>query len=134
MSEVATLTDEERMVNLGKEIELKKLGKVVVKELSLDDIVHLIPALKEVFSQITSEDEDEDEFITKILTSSSILEAVKSIAAACTSHPTSDFNEMGLKDWFLLVATIKEVIDFEEMKELFFRIVPREKLSEKMKQ
>ena len=53
---------------------------------------------------------------------------IENIASACTGLPTKELKELGVSDWLRIIAAIKEVIVWEEIKELFFQVVPKEAL------
>lgn len=129
------MNDTERILNIGKPITLSGIsGEVRVKELSLENTMELVSELGDLYSIVASERDpmeslDENSgllILTAMLKKPGTLHAVKKIASACTELAPEEFSDLGLKDWMLLVATIKEVIDWEELKNLFFQIVPQE--------
>lgn len=128
MSTVETkkTNDIERMANIGKRIELKYLGSVVVKEPSLEKIIKVIAELKILLDEVNKKTSDEQDFIYKALSNPSMMQSLKVFASICTDRGVSDFNDLPVSDWLRLVAAIKEVVVWEEITELFFQIVPRE--------
>jgi len=125
MSEVkqAVLSNAERMLNVGVEIELKKLGKVTVKELSLEQVIKLASSVKLLMDEL-SKIENKDTAIFSLLESPSVFAAIQDIASATTGKDRDLFKDMGMSDWLKLIKAFKDVMDWEELQELFFQIVP----------
>jgi len=124
------LTESERMLNLGIPVTLKKLGKVQVKELSLEDTIVLARELSIVFSAIDMDLEGLPsekkglEWFMRVLSDPLTQQALRSVIAASTERDSDDYVNMGVSDWLKVFAALKSVVDWEEMKELFFQIVP----------
>ena len=128
--EVQELTESERMLNLGIPVTLKKLGKVQVKELSLEDTIVLARELSIVFSALDMDIEGLPsekkglEWFMRLLSDPLTHQALRSVIAASTERDSEDYVNMGVSDWLKVFAALKSVVDWEEMKELFFQIVP----------
>jgi len=119
------MTDIDRMLNTGKKVTLKYLGEVTVKELSLESVLRLAGELRLILAEFEGAPEGR-EFILDLLSNPRTITALKTIAAACTGLEVSSLDNLGVTDWLRLIAAFKEVIDWEELKELFFTIVPKE--------
>lgn len=119
------LSDTQRMVNVGLDIELKKLGTVNVRELSLESIIKLAEPVKQIVDEFSKSDGDGN-IVMLLAGSPSLIIALKKVAASATDKTEEDFRDMGIKDWLKLVQAFKEVMDMEEISELFFSIVPKD--------
>jgi len=121
----------ERFAHLGVDITLKKIGDVTVRELTLENTIALAKELSIVFSKIdidlTSTSERRGfEWIMSLLGDPISQQAIRHVAAASTGRKAADFVDMGLTDWFKVMDAFKSAMDWEEMRELFFRLVPPE--------
>lgn len=130
-------TYQERAANQGVEITLKRLGKVVVRELTLENTIRLARELSVVFSKIdinlTAPGERKGfEWMMSLLGDEHSLEAIRSVAAATTEKSPKDFENLGLNDWLKMLGAFKVVMDWEELKDLFFQVVPPELLKNLM--
>ena len=125
-----------RILNLGTEIELKKLGVVTVRELCLEDVLKLSKEISEILDAIATtassssgtSDEDGMAFIVTLLQSDATSNAIRILAAATTNKKPRDFERMGLADWLRWANAFKDVADWEELRELFTHLVPSEVL------
>ena len=54
----------------------------------------------------------------------SFLSALKKVVGASINRPSDELTKMCIKDWLKLVVALKTVMDWEEIKDLFFQIVP----------
>jgi hypothetical protein len=122
------------MLNLGKTVTLSGIGEITVRELSLESIVKLGPSLIVVLQAVTgvsstgsrktAKVDDGFEFLLKAIQEPALLEAVKEVAAASSNRQAREFDSMGLTDWLKWAEAFKSVTNWEELKELFTRLVP----------
>ena len=126
-SVIVAPTESERMLNLGVTVELKSLGRAQVKELTLEDTIALARELSVVFGSIDTklvEGERGLEWFMSLLSDPLTQQALRSLVAASTNREPDDFINLGISDWLKLLAAFKTVVDWDEMKELFFQIIP----------
>lgn len=144
-------TDAERMVNAGKEIELKCLvtednpkGTTRVRELTLENVLTLASDLAVVLDTVQLSDfqpkgEDTDkgedakeagraglEWVAALLRQEATLGALRKIAAATTGAKPEQFDEAGVTDWLRWATAMQEVVDWEELIELFTGLLPKD--------
>lgn len=129
---MAERTPTDRFLNTGIPVQTKKLGEVEVRELPLESLLivleDVVALLNSELPSITAGVDNPAELI-KVLANERTLKAVKKIMAHSTDQPVENFDKMGTTDWLRLIAAMKQVMNWQEMKELFFQIVPREVLS-----
>lgn len=124
-------SDAQRLINSGQRIELKKLGHVDVCELCLEDVLLLSQELGIVLNSLqTSGSDDGIEVIIHLLKQEATAMAVRKLAAATIGKAPEDFERMPLTDWLRWANAFKEVSDWEELRELFTQLVPREIVEE----
>jgi len=119
------MTDTERMLNIGEEIEVKQLGKVVIRELSLEQTVQCLLEIQALFQEFQKNRVD----LILILQKPEMLSFVQTIAHHSTGLPREKFSNLPISAWLKLVAAFKRVIDWEEIQETFFQILPRDTLT-----
>lgn len=115
--------DIKRMLNVGQDVELS-FGKFKVKELSVFDLISTMSEGLEVFVGLAGlEDASEMDIIRIIVSDKKMQEQIcKIIALCCQSNDYELFQSMTTSDLLKVVRTIKDVIDFEEIKETFFEL------------
>lgn len=121
----------QRILNSGKEIELKKLGTVTVRELCLEDILQLSQELADILGAMQSGPADSTDgmgTIVAMLQTPATARAIRLVASATTELKPADFERMGVADWLKWATAFKEVADWEELRELFMLLVPKEAL------
>jgi hypothetical protein len=146
------MTEAERMVNAGLEIELKCLateenpkGATRVRELTLEHVLTLASDLAVVLEHVQisdlqtaaakGEDTDQEEdpkakgkagleWLAKVLQQPHTLGALRKIAAATTGAKPAQFEEAGITDWVRWAAAMRKVVDWEELQELFTGLLP----------
>jgi len=132
-----------RMANMGIEIETKQLGTLTVRELALEsiinlggDLVQLMQSLyvdKEIEEGVDLNPEEGLGFIQSLLKNPLFLKVTQKAAAVSCDRKPEEFEGLGLSDWLKWVKAFKTVTDWTEIKDLFFEIVPAEKLKESLK-
>ena len=121
--------DGTRLLNVGVAVTLKKLGNVQVKELTLENIILLSKDILKILtsmSETTSGSKDGISWVLFLLENPDTVEAVKKVAAASSGVGADHFTNMGISDWLKLITAFKQVTDWEEIKELFFQLLPME--------
>lgn len=141
------LSESQRMVNFGIEIQLKHLSgaTVRVRELSLENVVLLASELvqiissldlKKTLSTVASVGNDTEAakkdgfaFLATLLREPNLVVAVQSVAAASISDETRRYSGlelkgMGVADWMKWMTAFKKVTDWEEMRGLFLELLP----------
>ena len=121
--------DLRRIINSGKEITLKKIGDVTVRELALEDVLKLSQELVEVLEAIQGDGvsgaTDGMGVIVSLMKTPATSRALRVVAAATTEQKPADFEKMGVADWLKWANAFKEVADWEELRELFIQLVPK---------
>ena len=115
--------DIKRLLNVGKEVELS-FGTFTVRELDVFALISVVSEGLEAFVNISSgEGASELDIIRSIGRDKEFQKQVaKILALFCGSDDYSLFEKPSVKDFCLLVKTIKEVVDFAEIKEAFFEL------------
>jgi len=120
-----TKEDTSRILNSGKDITLKACGDITIKEPTLEQTLRILNDLVSISGKFTNEsDIDENTFLRSLLIDSEVRSEVERIASACCDIPIKTLKTLGISDWMRIIAGIKEVIDWEDLKELFFQVVP----------
>jgi len=112
-----------RLLNLGKEVELS-FGKFTVKELSVLDLIStLADGLDHFMAVLDAEVASELDLIKLVVSDSEIQhQFCKLVAMSCQSSDIELFKQMKTSDLLKVIRAVKEVIDFEEIKETFFEL------------
>jgi len=115
----------ERTLNIGLEVETATFGTVRVKELCLEQIVDLLSDIAKVFEVLPADAEvgNNAAWLIQLVKDEAFLSALKKVVGASINRPAADLTEMNIKDWLKLVVALKTVMDWEEIKDLFFQIV-----------
>jgi hypothetical protein len=121
------LSTAERTINSGLEIELKSMGVVRVREVSFEKLILFGRDAQNVLEKLNLSDKDMEGagWLLKILADSDAQHALRGIMESSTGREADEFKEMGIKDWLLLVSAMKKVHDWDEIKTLFFQLVPQ---------
>jgi hypothetical protein len=115
-----------RILNVGKTIDIKGV-EVTVKEPSLSHMMTTVQNFIEVSSSINFEAiSDNSSLIKELLGNEEVLAQVKKLANDCTDLSKDEIESLGMVDWMKLVVAFKEVVDFDEVKTLFFQILPQQ--------
>jgi len=116
-----TVSEAERMINAGIEIELKKLGKKVkVRELTMEQIIQGTSNLAVLLVAVDfSQKVDPATMLQTVLKQSEVMDAFRYFAAASTETKEEDWEGAPVGDWVKLIKAVKKVVDWGEMKELF---------------
>ena len=122
----------QRILNSGKEIELKKLGRVTVRELCLEDILELSQELADILGSLQDGPSTTDGMgaIVAMLQTPATARAIRLVASATTNRDPADYEKMGVADWLKWANAFKEVADWEELRELFMLLIPKDTLKE----
>ena len=123
------ITHNERMANVGESVELKSLGSLTVRELSLEDTMRVGKELMEVASTLDFGGNSKGAgggfaVFADALGNPDVARAFRVIAACSTGKKAADFEGMGIIDWLRLVNVMKRVHNFEELRELFTNLIP----------
>jgi hypothetical protein len=114
--------DAKRMLNTGEEITLKSLGKIIVKELSLEQLVLCASEIMKLLESVDFSKQTGLTAFQSILKDPAALNALRVLVAAACSRLPEEFTDMGISDWLKVFAAIKNVFDWEEMKDLFTQL------------
>jgi hypothetical protein len=121
------MTDDERMMNLGVEIDTVKFGKIKFYELCLEDVQTLVRKLA-VFLVGMTEDKlkgDNNALVVDFLSSPESLDTVYCLLAASSRKKREEFSGTGVKDALKMFKGFMEVNDIMELKKLFFGLFPK---------
>lgn len=114
--------DTQRLLNVGKEIELS-FGKFTVKELDVFSLISIASEGLEAFIDLKDTDGSDLALIKAIANDKTFQKKVaKILALFCGTDDSTNFEKLSVKDFMKLIATIKEVVDFDEIKEAFFAL------------
>ena len=115
--------DINRLLNIGKEVELS-FGKYTVKELSVFDLISTVADGLDHFIAIVDAEVDSELELIKLVVSDSEIQHqfCKLVAMSCQSSDIELFKQMKTSDLLKVVRAVKEVIDFEEIKQTFFEL------------
>jgi hypothetical protein len=120
------LSDTERTLNTGIDIETKGLGHIQIKELSFETLITLGRDAASIFEKMDFKDSDMDGvgWILSALSEPDAQHAMRKALAASSGKSVDDFEGLGIKDWLLMISALKKVHDWEEIKELFSQLAP----------
>ena len=122
-------TDVSKILNVGKKVEIKGVGEIVVKEPNLEQTLLIIQNLLGLATKFQEADLSNNAAIIGLLMQDSdVREQAEDIVSKCSGLDDETLSNLGVSDWMRLIVAIKEVIDWEELKELFFQIVPKSAL------
>jgi len=125
-----SVDEAKRMTNMGVEIDLKALGTVRVRELTLESIIDLGGDLMGVLQEIESPDKSDPKgksgmkWIVSAIQNPKSLQTLKRIAAQSTSKKAGDFEGLGITDWLKWATAFKDVTNWDELQELFTSLLP----------
>lgn len=121
------LTTAERTINSGIEVELKSQGVIRVREVSFEKLILFGRDAQTVLENLDLSDKDMQGagWLLKILADADAQHALRGVMASSTGCEADSFKDMGIKDWLLLVAALKKVHDWEEIRTLFFQLMPQ---------
>jgi hypothetical protein len=124
------LSEAERMFNLGETIVTKTLGKITVKELSLESLLGMSQSLVAILGEVQTlaaklgPKADPFAWVSAVLTDPKLMDVLKSLAAAATGIDVSKFNNLPISDWVKIGTSLAHVTDFAEIQQLFQMILP----------
>ncbi len=136
MSDKQVLNETDRMINSGEKIKLKNGSELIVRELSLENLIKLSGGVFQIIKTVTGQKDSRKmvegdldpangfAFIADIVKQPLLLEMLQDVAAATTGKTRADFNGLGLSDWLKWLNAFKKVTDWEELRELFIQLVP----------
>ena len=115
--------DINRLLNVGKEVTLS-FGKFTVKELSVFDLISTMSEGLDIFVGLADTDSTSEMDLIKLIVSDPQIQEqfCKIIALCCQSRDFELFKSMTTTDLFKVIRVIKDIIDFEEIKETFFEL------------
>jgi hypothetical protein len=117
--------DSKRFLNVGVNVELS-IGDYVVKELSAFELLDLVSKSLELLLHLQllgEESQDELRILAHILMSDELKPKLRHIFAVfCREENEELFDNLSITDVKKLVNAIKEVTDFEEIRELFLAL------------
>jgi len=122
---------DDRFLNLGKAVELSTGTTIRVKELSffkVIEVLELLPSLVEVFEGAGSQ--DAMQLLTELLGSPKTRDLVKKILHIVSGLSVKEVEHLSTTDVLKIAAELKGAMGWEEIKELFFRVVPKESLAQ----
>lgn len=120
-----------RAINLGRSVDLTKLGTVVVREPTLEGIIRVSGSLVSVMNVFIADKEGLTEadglaIMLKLVKSPATIDAIRAIFAELTDKKPADFEELPLSDLAKLIEAVRNVVDWAELKDLFIRLIPME--------
>jgi hypothetical protein len=115
--------DMKRLLNMGVDVSLS-FGEFKVKELSVFSLMEAVAEGLDFFVSVLDEETtNELDMIKKIVSNKNIqTQFCKIVAASCGSPDIDLFKTMKTSDLLKVIKALKQVIDFEEIKETFFEL------------
>ena len=117
--------DMKRLLNVGKEIKLS-FGTYTVKELDVFTLIGAASDGLDKFLSLQSGAKNDLEFISHMAKDNEFKSQVAKIFALFCGSETKEelaqFEKITAGDFAKLLLTIKEVVDFDEIKEAFFAL------------
>jgi len=120
----ASDTEMSRMLNLGKPVTTKKFGDVNVKELTFEQTIICAKDLIRLLMSSVGNKEDGKDFFFKLLGNPETAAAIKRVVAMSIDKKEEDMNGVSATDMLKLLVALKEVVDWKELSELFFQLIP----------
>lgn len=122
------------LVGTSVELSFNKDKEYRVSEPSLMSILELLqdaPGLLTAFTEAPKSDSDEDNLagILKVLTSAKFRNVFFKFLSAVLCCPIDEVKECRTSDFLTILKVLKDEVDWEDLKETFFHVVPRESLS-----
>lgn len=119
-----TLSDADRMLNIGIEVTLKKGTVCYVKELSLEGVMKVSKEIILLLNKFMPEIEKGGTgWVAKVIAEPELLAAIKDILAISTELPLETFNNLSISEWLKLFNALKVACDWDGIKQLFFDLV-----------
>lgn len=115
----------EKLINAGVSLKLKHFSEeITVRDLPLESVILLSSDLGALFESVESPGEEGSglAYFAALVASPPAFSALKKIAAAATELPPGSFDRMGITDWLKLFEAIKSVVDWDELRAVFFRL------------
>ena len=117
---------------VGKAVTLKSGEEVRVVEPSANAILMVLEDAPEILSKVVAIQGTENDVVTsvgKALLNSRSREMLFMLLASSTGKSPDEIKSYGLGDVLKIIAKLKDVMDWEDLKETFFQIVPPHLLS-----
>lgn len=126
-------TETERVANIGMPVQTDKLGVVKVRELYAEEVLDVAGEILMLLTHLKKpEGEDQEagtQLLAEVLKDPKLMSAVRSIVAKATDKTPQDYEKMTLKDWLKILAGVKAVFDWEELRQLFMDLLPASALN-----
>lgn len=117
--------DLDRLVNRGEVVTTSR-GDVLVRELGFDQTLDLVPELMPIIENLEHVREGSNaDVITALAKSEKLRQSFRRIMASATSKDEAFYADLPLVDWLKIIATMKRVIRWSELRDLFFELVPQ---------
>lgn len=119
------------LLNAGEEVTLSNGKKITFKDLPFFAVVALGNELAEElknekwFKLLQAEEESNATAILKALSDPKSSEFIIKVFSVSSSEDASVFEQLTTKDLLTCAIALKSAVDFEEIKKLFFELVPQ---------
>jgi hypothetical protein len=110
-----------RLANIGELVATAK-GEVRIKEPSLEQVLELLTYLIPLASGFQTNASDGKGAIIDILKGAETRDAIKKIAVALSDKDEEFFTDLGITDWLKVIVTVKKVVNWDELQQLFFQL------------
>lgn len=118
----------------SNEIQTSKFGLLTIHEFTLEGLVRCGKELAEIIKVMPlSSEMSQVEFLSTILSNDQVFHGLRIVAGEAAKRPAADFVEVPVIDWLKILECVKRVNDWEELRKLFFQLVPPKSL-EKLKE
>lgn len=110
-----------RLANLG-EVVITSKGEVRIKEPSLEQVLDLLTYLIPLAGTFQTGAADGKSAIVDLIKGTETREAVKKIAVALSDKDEAFFTDLGITDWLKVIVTVKKVVNWDELQQLFSQL------------
>lgn len=117
-----------RMMNLGEKVSTKH-GDILVKEMpwvSIQKVLSDIAKFLQTVDLNKIEGGGDFAWLYALIRDDKIMGCMVNIVKECTDASDEIIRGLGVKDFLAVLVEVKKQNDFEEIKRLFFELVPRE--------
>jgi hypothetical protein len=111
--------DIRRLANVGKEVELS-FGTVTVKDIGVRALLKMSDDLFALVNLFSSKAESNN--WAKVLSDDKFFETLTKLLSAATNEPSERYNDLTVTEIGLLISALREVIDWEKLKEVFSQL------------
>ena len=120
-----------KALNLGQKVVFSDGREIVFRDPPFFSLLALSAVFREAFEDpgvqpllIADEDESKIPALLEAVQSPSGRKLLCSVFAACSEESPSTFEKLTLTDFLKAVKALQQTVNFEEVKDLFFQLIP----------